>query len=120
MIADPQGHAVVLAGDPARQPLTVRHQPGVRAWPGARQAVQPTFGQVFQQKIELLDAIGHENQALLHWPFLQRQQAVHRVAVPRVATQSPDRFGRIGDDATTPDHPRRLLHTPVTDHSHPR
>jgi len=117
MIGHPQRDAVVPPGDPLRQAAAMRHQPGIRPRPGSGQAVKPALGHIVQQEVELLDAVGDQDQALLHRPLLERQQAQHRLFVPWVATHAPDRFGRVGDHSAGANHPRHLLHTPIADHA---
>lgn len=99
MITDAQGNGIVLACDPLGQAILMRHQPGVRAWPAASQALLPDLWQIIEQEVELFDVVGHHDQPLVHRPLLERQQAIHRRFVPGIAAQAPDCLGRIGDHA---------------------
>ncbi len=116
MVGHSQCHGIVLAGDPAGQALAVRHQPGVGPRPAAGQAIQPALRQILEEEIELLDAVGDQDQAFFHRPLLQRQQAMDRFAVPGVATQPPDRLGGISNHTAGPHHTGRLLYAPIADH----
>ena len=83
VVGDAQGHAVMPPGNPLGQASAVRYQPGV----GPRQslrAIQPALRQVIQQEVELFHGVRDEDQALLHGSLARRQQAHHRVFVPRV------------------------------------
>ena len=82
VVGHAQGHGIVLAGDPGGEAILVRDQPGIGARPATGQTVQPAFRQVLEKKFELLDAVGHQDQALFHRPRLERQQAKDRLAVP--------------------------------------
>ncbi|MNR46359.1 hypothetical protein D3C85_1653140 [compost metagenome] len=106
----------MLTGHPLGQQVLVRHQPGIRPRPGAAHAVDPVFGEILEQKGELADVVGDQDQALIHRPRLQRQQAIHRVLVPWVAAQAPDRFRRVGDHCARPDLTCGLLHTKTAHH----
>ena len=50
---------------------------------------------------------------------LERQQAVHRVAVERVAAQPEHRFGRVGDDPAVAQPVRRAAQREIRDPAHP-
>ncbi|MCY1448185.1 hypothetical protein D9M71_648390 [compost metagenome] len=116
MVADPQGHGVMHPGDPLRQHVLVRYQPGVGPRPGAAHAVEPDFREVVEQEVELADVIGDQDQPLVDRARLDRQQTVHGFFVPRVTAQAPDRLGWVGNYRTGSNFTRSLLHTPVAHH----
>ncbi|MNN62028.1 hypothetical protein D3C81_1773010 [compost metagenome] len=117
MITDPQCHRVVNTSDPLGQHALMRHQPGIGTRPGAGHAGHPDIRKVFEEKIELADVVCDQNQALVHRAVLDGQQAVHRLFVPGIATQTPDGFGWIGNDRTCSNFTRGLLHTPTAHHA---
>ncbi len=116
MIADAQGHGVVSAGDPLGQQVLMRHQPGIGPRPGAGHAIDPILGEVLEEEIELANIVGHQDQALVHRTILEGQQPIHRLFVPGIAPQPPDRFGWIGNHRSCANFSCGFLHTPTLDH----
>lgn len=99
---------------------------GRRSWCGTSQVFGPgqvparrssqTSGRSSRRKSSLVDVRRHHDQALFHRPRLQRQQAIHRILVPRVAAEPPYRLGGIGDHAALADDPGGALRTKAADH----
>ncbi|MCY1178244.1 hypothetical protein D9M73_185860 [compost metagenome] len=116
MVTDPQGYGVMNPGNPLRQHVLVRHQPGVRTRPGAAHTVEPDFREILKQEVELADIVGDQDQPLVDRARLDRQQAIHRFLVPGITAQAPDGLGWVGNHRTGPNFTRGLLHTPTAHH----
>ena len=111
MRADAHGDIpVVRAGDPVRHAHGRGHDPGVRAGPCRKHR----FAALFRQRAPVDEAVqlrhrrGHEDQTLVHGALLECEQSRYGSFIEGIAAESPDRFGRIGHDASAAQERRRL------------
>ena len=63
---------------------------------------------IADQPLELRHIRGHQNQAFLPGTGLEPEQLPHRVFIPGIATETPDRLCRIGHNTAAGDNTGRL------------
>src|SRR5690554_1527857 len=88
--ADAHGNAGMLTADPRWYPAKMWYQPGIGPGPAGFQQLPLFRCQPFQQPGQLLALGRNQNQAFVHWPLFDVENALYCLLIPRVATQSPD------------------------------
>jgi hypothetical protein len=73
---------------------------------------QTIVGDVSDKRLQLIEAVCDEDQALVHFPALDRQQAHHGMPVQGVATEAENRFGWVGNDTASAQQKSRLIQSP--------
>lgn len=91
----------------------MRHQPGGVTRPALLQYCTLRCFQRLKQEIKLRDIGSNQDQALIGRSPLQLENALYSVRVERVAAESPNGFGGIGDDSPARQCARALKQTGV-------
>ena len=100
-----------MAGDPYRKAFMLTAEPSrylVQTWqyPGDRSRICPGYAssgssvQRLQERLQLFETAGYENQPVFDPSLFQFQQSEDRRTVERVTSYSIHRLCRIGDNAT--------------------
>lgn len=95
--------------------LRGRYYPGIRAGPALQYRLHHLPIQRRNERTQLCEIGGDQNQTLVQLSPLEEEQPLHRGAIQWITTQPIDRLGRVGDDSSAKNDASRLTQFPWLD-----